>query len=219
MNPFVAAVSPAATRIFVEDDPPKSIAPVAVSAARVPTDVSEEVTTVAFKVVPVSVPAAAVTVIAAVPSKFTPLMARAVASAAAVVAAIVPDPEIASDAPVPTTIAAAVFVDPVRAENAVLPPDPQSDPVPLTTPEELACRHCVPVATSLKVRPEAVGEVPNMASPVPVFVVSAASRFAEEAVARKVATPEPSPEIPVATGSPVALVRVAEDGVPSAPPL
>jgi hypothetical protein len=50
----------------------------------VPTDVREDVTTVLFSVVPVSVPAAAVTVIFAVPSKLTPLIVLAVASFVAV---------------------------------------------------------------------------------------------------------------------------------------
>ena len=48
-----------------------------------PTDVSEEATTVDFKVLPLSVPAAAVTVIAAEPSKFTPLIALGVVNVAA----------------------------------------------------------------------------------------------------------------------------------------
>lgn len=43
------------------------------------------------------------------------------ASAAAVVAAIVPEPDAASDAPVPTTMAAVVFVPEVSALNAVAP--------------------------------------------------------------------------------------------------
>jgi hypothetical protein len=61
-----------------------------------------------------------------------------------------------------------------------------------------------------------VGDVANTSAPEPVSSVTAAARFAEEGVARKVATPVPRPEIPVATGSPVALVSVADDGVPSA---
>jgi hypothetical protein len=40
--------------------------------------------------------------------------------------------------------------------------------------------------------------------------------LAVEGVARKVATPVPRPETPVEIGRPVAFVRVAEDGVPSA---
>ncbi len=49
-----------------------------------PTEVSEEAVTPEFNVFPVNVPAAAVTVIAAVPSKTTPLIALAVAKAVAV---------------------------------------------------------------------------------------------------------------------------------------
>jgi hypothetical protein len=60
---------------------------------RAPTVVREEVTTLLLSVVPVSVPAAAVTVIAAVPSKFVPLIARAVARAVAVAALPVVEPE------------------------------------------------------------------------------------------------------------------------------
>ena len=52
----------------------------------VPTEVKLDAVTVDFKVLPLSVPAAAVTVIAPVPSKSTPLIARAVASAVAVAA-------------------------------------------------------------------------------------------------------------------------------------
>ena len=59
-----------------------------------------------------------------------------------------------------------------------------------------------------------VGEVLNTGIPVPVFVVNAASRFAPDGVARNVATFAASPETPVAMGSPVALVSVADVGVP-----
>jgi NAD dependent epimerase/dehydratase family enzyme len=61
-----------------------------------------------------------------------------------------------------------------------------------------------------------VGAVPNTAAPLPVSSVNADAKLAELGVARKVATPVPKPEIPVETGSPVALVKVPEDGVPSA---
>jgi hypothetical protein len=53
--------------------------------AKVPTAVSELVTTLEFKVLPLNVPAAAVTVIAADPSKLTPFIALAVVNVAAVV--------------------------------------------------------------------------------------------------------------------------------------
>jgi hypothetical protein len=52
----------------------------------VPTEVNDEDSTLLASVAPVSVPAAAVTVIAAVPSKFTPFIARGVASAVAAAA-------------------------------------------------------------------------------------------------------------------------------------
>jgi hypothetical protein len=59
-----------------------------------------------------------------------------------------------------------------------------------------------------------VGLLANTSAPLPVSPVTAEARLALDGVARNVATPEPSPEIPVDTGSPVALVRVAADGVP-----
>lgn len=62
-----------------------------------------------------------------------------------------------------------------------------------------------------------VGVVPNTNAPEPVSPVTAVARFAEDGVARNVATPEPKPETPVEMGSPVALVSVPEDGVPKAP--
>ena len=64
----------------------------------------------------------------------------------------------------------------------------------------------------------------NTAWPVPVFVVSAEARFADDGVARNVATPVPSPVMPV-TGTaeavhaehvPVRFVMTPEAGVPRA---
>jgi hypothetical protein len=59
-----------------------------------------------------------------------------------------------------------------------------------------------------------VGEVAKTAEPVPVSSVKAERRLAELGVARKVATPLPRPDTPVAIGSPVAFVKVALVGVP-----
>ena len=59
-----------------------------------------------------------------------------------------------------------------------------------------------------------VGEVANTAEPVPVSSVKAESRLALLGVAKKVATPVPSPDTPVEIGSPVAFVKVALVGVP-----
>jgi hypothetical protein len=52
-------------------------------------------------------------------------------------------------------------------------------------------------------------------APVPVSSVKAAAKFALDGVARKVATFVPRPETPVETGSPVQLVSVPLEGVPS----
>jgi hypothetical protein len=72
-----------------------------------------------------------------------------------------------------------------------------------------------------------VGLVANTAEPLPVSSVRAAAKLAEDGVPKKVATPEPKevipvpplatgsvPVTPVVRGSPVALVRVAAEGVP-----
>jgi len=61
-----------------------------------------------------------------------------------------------------------------------------------------------------------VGEVANTRAPEPVSSVTAAARLAELGVARKVATPVPRPDTPVLMGRPVALVSVADEGVPRA---
>jgi hypothetical protein len=59
-----------------------------------------------------------------------------------------------------------------------------------------------------------VGLVAKTLAPLPVSSVKAAARFALDGVARKVATPVPKPDTPVAIGSPVAFVKVALVGVP-----
>jgi hypothetical protein len=61
-----------------------------------------------------------------------------------------------------------------------------------------------------------VGDVANTSEPEPVSSVTAAARLAELGVPRKVATPVPRPDTPVLIGRPVALVRVADEGVPRA---
>lgn len=59
-----------------------------------------------------------------------------------------------------------------------------------------------------------VGLVANTSDPVPVSLVTAAIKLALVGVAKNVATPVPSPLMPVATGRPVPFVRVTTDGVP-----
>ena len=59
-----------------------------------------------------------------------------------------------------------------------------------------------------------VGLVANTRGPDPVSSVTADARFALDGVAKNVATPVPRPLTPVLIGNPVALVSVADDGVP-----
>jgi hypothetical protein len=59
-----------------------------------------------------------------------------------------------------------------------------------------------------------VGLVAKTLAPLPVSSVKAAAKFALDGVARKVATPVPRPDTPVAIGRPVAFVKVALVGVP-----
>ena len=62
------------------------------------------------------------------------------------------------------------------------------------------------------------GEVEKTRLPaVPVSLVKAVARFAEDGVARNAATLVPRPETPVDIGRPVQDVSVPLDGVPSAP--
>ena len=59
-----------------------------------------------------------------------------------------------------------------------------------------------------------VGLVANTSDPVPVSSVTAASKLALDGVAKNVATPVPKPLTPVLIGKSVALVSVADCGVP-----
>jgi hypothetical protein len=72
--------------------------PPIVKPVNVPTLVSEEAVTPLANVAPLNVPAAAVTVMSALPLKLTPLMLRAVANVAAVVAVVAVDGVISTHA-------------------------------------------------------------------------------------------------------------------------
>jgi hypothetical protein len=61
-----------------------------------------------------------------------------------------------------------------------------------------------------------VGVSAKTSPPVPVSPVTAAARFAEDGVARNVATPVQRPSTPVLIGRPVAFVSTPLAGVPSA---
>lgn len=226
---------------------------VTVSAAKVPTLVSDDAVTPAASVAPLKVPAAAVTVIGAVPSKLTPLMARVVASAVAVEALPVKAPKNAVDV---TEVSPAIVVDvapnavevepivivelvnlafDIEPANIASVTTPDAIVVALPTEVTLPVRLAL-VVTLLAVNEVAVpvifvptkalgvssagvtnvGLVANTNAPEPVSSVTAAAKFALLGVAKKVAIPVPSPEIPVPTGSPVTLVMTPDAGVPRA---
>lgn len=97
-----SAVAVAALPVVEPDEPVTEpfIGLVTVRLASVPTLVREELTTVAFRTVPVRVLASAVTVISPVPSKVTPLILRPVCKAVAVAALPVVEPEVPLTLPV-----------------------------------------------------------------------------------------------------------------------
>ena len=59
-----------------------------------------------------------------------------------------------------------------------------------------------------------VGVSANTSAPDPVSSVTADAKLADDGVAKKVATPDPSPETPVEIGKPVQFVSVPDAGVP-----
>jgi hypothetical protein len=60
------------------------------------------------------------------------------------------------------------------------------------------------------------GDVPNTSEPLPVSSETTVIKLAEVGVAKNVATPVPSPLIPVLTGKPVTLDITPDIGVPNA---
>jgi hypothetical protein len=97
------------------------------------------------------------------------------------------------------------------ARNVATPVARPDTPVEIGSPVALVN---VPEVGVPRIGVTRVGLVANTNAPVPVSSVTAVIRFALEGVARNVATPEARPEIPVDTGSPVALVKTPADGVP-----
>lgn len=123
------------------------------------------------------------------------------------------------------------------------PPVPQASAATSNdSPSAAVCTHRLPVQLVRLVPPLATGNVPvtpvvkgnpvafvnvpdagvpsapppNNSTPLPLSSVMADRKFAEEGVARNVATPVPRPDTPVAMGRPVALVSVPLAGVPKA---
>lgn len=93
-------------------------------------------------------------------------------------------------------------------------PPAVSDPVRITA-LKVEAFNVPPLMTGMdSVGADRDGAFWNTSAPVPVSSVTAEARFALLGVARNVATPVPSPEIPVATGNPVQFVKVPLAGVP-----
>lgn len=87
--------------------------------------------------------------------------------------------------------------------------------VPVRTPPAVASVKLDAVAAPM-LGVTSVGDVSNTTPPDPVSPVMAAAKFVLLGVARNVATPAPSPLMPVLTGKPVQLVSTPLEGVPSA---
>ena len=121
---------------------------------------------------------------------------------------------LASTSPVNWNVRPVARAVAVAALPVVEPDVPLTLPVtlPVMLPVNVPAIAPVPVIVGLSI----VGLVPKTAAPEPVSSVSAPRRFVLDGVARNVATPVPRPEIPVATGSPVAFVRTPDAGVPNA---
>ena len=135
---------------------------------------------------------------------------------AEVIVGVVRDGDTANTfAPVPVSsvsAAAKLAEDGVAKNVATLAAKPET-PVEIGRPVQLVNVPEVGVPNNGVVR---VGDVANTKSPVPVSSVTADIKFADDGVAKKVATPAAKPDTPVEIGRPVQLVRVPEEGVPKA---
>ena len=97
------------------------------------------------------------------------------------------------------------FVPPLATGNTPVTPVVNGKPVKLVATPDAG----VPKAGATKT---ALSE--NTALPEPVSSVIAPAKFAEDGVAKNVATPAPKPLMPLPTGRLVPLVRSTLDGVP-----
>ena len=93
-NPCVVELASNTAEALAAEDAPTITFPFTVALVKVPTVVRLEFVTVAFNVFPVSVPAAAGTVMSALPLNATPLMFLGVAKVVAVAALPVVEPEL-----------------------------------------------------------------------------------------------------------------------------
>jgi hypothetical protein len=111
----------------------------------------------------------------------------------------------------PVTAAARFALDGV-AKKAAIPAASPLIPVETGNPVQFVKTPLVGVPSS---GVTSVGDVANTKLPVPVSSVTAALKLVLDGVARKVATPVPSPLTPDAMGSPVQFVSTPDVGVPS----
>jgi hypothetical protein len=119
----------------------------------------------------------------------------------------------------PADVIEAIVVPPYL--NTRLPPDSTIEKLVVETDAEAGTVGNVqlaklPEAGVPKAGVTNVGLFAKTKAPEPVSSETAAAKLDEDGVAKKVATPVPKPEIPVATGRPVAFVSVIEAGVPYA---
>lgn len=115
--------------------------------------------------------------------------------------------------PVPVSSVKAVIklaLEGVAKKVATLAANPVT-PVEIGNPVQLVR---VPLVGVPKIGVTKVGVLAKTAEPVPVSSVRVAAKLALEGVAKNVATPVPSPEIPVDTGNPIQFVRVPLVGIP-----
>lgn len=117
--------------------------------------------------------------------------------------------------PVSSVTADAKFAEEGVAKNVATPVPSPLTPVAIGKPVQLVN---VPDVGVPRTGVTSVGLVAKTSAPDPVSSVTAAAKFADDGVARNVATPVARPLTPVEIGSPEQFVSVPLDGVPSAPP-
>ena len=122
-------------------------------------------------------------------------------------------PKTSAPEPVSSVTAAAKLAEDGVPKNAATPVPSPDTPVEIGKPVMLVA---TPEAGVPRAGVTKVGLVANTKAPVPVSLVTAAAKLAEDGVARNVATPEPKPDTPVLMGKPVVLVSTPEAGVPRA---
>jgi hypothetical protein len=117
-------------------------------------------------------------------------------------------------APVPVSSVTAVIklAEDGVAKNAATPAAKPDTPVEIGSPVQLVR---VPEDGVPNAGVTRVGDVANTKAPLPVSSVTAVIKFADDGVAKNVATPAANPDTPVEIGSPVQFVRVPDVGVPN----